>query len=188
MVAGARILGGSDDVAQVWRLSHDVPAGVLVTRADLEPAAIHFDDPALSAQYPAVGDAEPEGYATHDLHAGEMLGRSALTTRAAAGARQLPLDVPSAGQPVGLSVGDRVDVWAVPGTDASGDGVLGGADAAAARPRLLLHEVAVLSIGSSEAGMAASRQVLVGLPRAVRVSPVLAGLNGNHVVLVRLGG
>lgn len=188
MVAGARVLGSSDDVTQVWRLSHDVPAGVLVTRADLEPAAVRFDDPVLSDQYPAIGAAQPEGYATRDLHAGEMLQRSALTTRAEAGARQLPLDVPSAGQPVGLSVGDRVDVWAVPGGDASGGGVLSGADADAGRPRLVLHDVAVLSIGSSESGMSASRQVLVGLPRTARVAPILAGLNGNHVVLVRLGG
>lgn len=188
MVAGARILGSSQDSSQVWRLSHDVPAGVLVTRADLQPAAVRFDDPGLGAQYLPVGQAATSGYATRDLHAGEMLDRSALTTKAAAAARQLPLDVPSSGQPVGLTVGDRVDVWAVPGTDAGGDTTLSGADAGKARPRLVLHDVAVLSIGSTESGVSAGRQVLVGVPPTARIASVLSGLNGTHVVLVRLGG
>ncbi|MGH3446735.1 MAG: hypothetical protein ACRDQA_21155 [Nocardioidaceae bacterium] len=187
MVVGAKVLAAADDSIAVWRLSHDIPAGVVVTTDDLRSTDVHFSDTDLANAYVPVTEQLATGTrVTRDLAAGDLLSRSAISTDKTSAAKQLPLAVPAAGLPVGLQVGDHVAVWGVPDRPPSGDG--GGA-AHGAPARLALPDVVVTSLGpQSGAGLSAGRQIVVALERGTSVAKVLSATNGSSIVLVRLGG
>lgn len=180
---GARVLASANDTVAVWQLNRDIPAGGAVTAADLRLTGVHFDDPAVTGLYLLAGQAlAPGARATRDLHAGEMLAASALTSSAAPATRQLPLGVGAANVPADLRPGDHVEVWAVPSQSA------GGGSRGSAAPSLVLQDVAVLSVGGGAVGVSAERQVLVGLGPRADVGAVLQRVTGASVVLVRLAG
>jgi hypothetical protein len=180
IVVGARVLASADDTVAVWQLSRDIPAGSPVGSSDVQVTRLHFDDPAVAAQY-VLADPLPEAqHATRDLRAGELLALSAVTSSAAPATRQLPLGVGASQMPADLRAGDHVEVWAVPSSSV-------GARTPAA-PTMVLRDVTVLSVGSATVGATAERQVLVALGPRADVAAVLQQVNGASVVLVRLGG
>jgi hypothetical protein len=185
MVVGAKVLSAAHHEQTVWELTRDVPAGVRLTTDDLRPTQVHFADSALAARYlPASQRLGPGSYASRDLTAGEMLTRAAVGNRSSSAVRQLPLGVPAAGLPVGLQVGDRVDVWALPDTS---DGTTLASTDRPTRPALILRNVTVLSLGPIEAGLTADRQLLVAVSDSTDIGTVLSKLNGAALVLVRRG-
>jgi SAF domain len=183
VAVGARVLASADDTVAVWEVAHDVPAGREVDTSDLRVTQVHFDEAAVAEQYvPAGQPLGPGAHATRDLHAGEILAASAVSSAATPAIRELPLGVGAAHEPADLRAGDHVEVWAVPGSS-TGDGT-GGRSA----PTLVLRDVTVLSVGSSGVGVSGERQVLVGLDPAVDIGSVLRETTGASVVLVRLAG
>jgi hypothetical protein len=179
IVVGARVLASADDTVAVWQLSRDIPAGSPVSSSDVQVTRVHFDDPAVAAQYVLADQLIGAEHATRDLRAGELLTLSAVTSSAAPATRQLPLGVGTSQAPADLRAGDHVEVWALPSSSV-------GARTPAA-PTKVLRDVTVLSVGSSTVGATAERQVLVALVPRADVGAVLQQLNGASVVLVRLG-
>lgn len=183
VVVGARVLDSADDTVSVWQVAHDLPAGAPIGESDLRATQVHFVDAAAAAQYLRVGQPLLSGsHAVRDLHAGEMLTASAVSSAATRSTRQLPLGVGAANQPGDLRAGDHVQVWAVAGSSPD-QGAGQRADAT-----LVLRDVTVLSVGSSQLGAAGERQILVGLDASVDVGAVLRTTAGASVVLVRLAG
>ena len=179
VVIGARVLAAADDTVAVRALTRDVGPGMSVSAADLSTVRVHFSDAADANRYWAASDPLPVSAAfTRDIGAGELLARSAVSTDPAAVPHQLPLGVTSAGLPSDLSVGDHVEVWAVPKPEE-----------ARRSATLVLPDVSVMSVGDvSVAGLGSDRQVVVALPDPGETSAVLDALNGATVVLVRIGG
>lgn len=178
MLAGAKVFAAADDSVGVWQAQTDLPQGAAISSADLKVARVHFDHPADVATYLTADTAVPVGTRlARDVSAGELLARTALTSRVQA-AQQLPLSVAAAGMLPDLHPGDRVNVWAVPSSDQ-----------ARASSAEVLHEVSVLSIGPvSAAGLTSDRQVVVALPARTRVAGVLDALADADVVLIRVAG
>jgi hypothetical protein len=180
IVVGARLLAAADDTTAVWQVGRDIPAGDAVVAADLQVTRAHFDDPAVAARYVlADRPVDPRSRATRDLHAGELLDASAVSSSPAPPTRQLPLGVGATQQPADLRPGDHVEVWAVPDSST-------GAGSGGRVPSLVLRDVRVLSVGGGVVGASAERQVLVGLARTTDVGAVLRLITGASVVLVRL--
>ncbi len=177
VLVASRILAAADDTVAVWRLDDDLEPGQVVTEADLEVADVQFDGDDQAAAYVSADEPLPSGLRTdRALGSGELLPAAALTSEEVAVPRELPLGVSGAGVPSGLAVGDRVDVWAVP------------ADAGTGAPQRVLEGVSV--VARSEAGpsgVSADQQVLVALPDGVDLGTTLDALNGQTVVLVRVG-
>jgi hypothetical protein len=182
VLVGAKVLAAADDTVAVWELAHDIPAGTGVGTGDLRVTRVHFDEASVALLYVAAGRPLAAGtQATRDLHAGELLEASAVSSVASPPTRQLPLGVDAAHQPADLRAGDHVDVWAVPGSpDGRGTGQ--------AAPARVLHDVVVLAVGGSATGVSGDRQVLFGIGASVDVSVVLRQMAGAVVVLVRLAG
>lgn len=183
VLAGAKVLAAADDTTAVWQVVRDVPAGQPVLASDLRVTHVHFDETQAAAQYLSADALLTDGArASRDLRAGEMLAANAVSDDPSPLRRQLPLSVAPGSAPADLRAGDHVEVWAV----ADSATASGGAQPAA--PSLVLPDVAVLSAGTSAAGVSGDRQVLVGLADDVDVGSVLAALTDARVVLVRLAG
>lgn len=183
VVIGARVLASADDTVAVWQVARDVPADEDIDQADLRATRVHFEDASAASQYVHAGQPVPPGsHAVRDLHVGEILAVSAVSSAAAGSTRQLPLGVEATNQPADLTAGDHVEVWAVPSLSAAQG------PAKRPAPTLVLRDVTVLSVGSSQLGASGERQILVGLDTAVDVGAVLRATVGAAVVLVRLAG
>jgi hypothetical protein len=179
VVVGARVLAAADDTVGVWTLDHDVSAGMRLGASDLRVTRLHFSNAADESHYWLAQFQLPaQAHVTRDVGAGELLAKAAVSTDAAAVPHQLPLSVPAAGMPVNVAPGDHVEIWAVPKPEA-----------ARSRPRLLLGDTVVLSVGEpTVAGLGSDRQVVVALPSSADTGSVLDGLNGAAVVMVRTSG
>ncbi len=179
VVIGAKVLAAADDTVSVWALDHDVGVGMSATDGDLRAVRVHFSDPRDAERYwPASEGLPAAAHFTHDIGAGELLARSAVSTDTAVVPHQLPLGVTSAGLPADLSVGDHVEVWAVPKPEA-----------AKRSTTLVLPDVVVMSVGDvGVGGLGSDRQVVVALPDPAQTPKVLDATNGATVVLVRIGG
>jgi Flp pilus assembly protein CpaB len=180
ILIGARVLASSDDTVAVWQVVHDVPAGSPVGADDLRVTRVHFDQSAVADQYLTASDPlPPDAVAARDIAAAELLEVSAISSGAHPMTRELPLGVAESGAPPDLHAGDHVDVWAVP-QSASGRA------AGSARPSLVLHDVAVLTVGGGYEVGSGDRQVVVGVGPGTSISAALRHLTGTQVVLVRL--
>jgi hypothetical protein len=182
VLVGASVFSAADDTVAVWAVGADLSAGMPLTRADVHPVRVHFDDAGSSAAYLSADDPLPVGaVVTRDVANGELLAAAAVGGPTAQ-PDQLPLAVSAAGLPAGISVGDTVDVWAVPGS-------AGSAPSRSATSREVLDSVVVTALAVPDAaGLDTSREVLVALPGRSDVGNVLDGLRGADVVLVRVGG
>jgi hypothetical protein len=173
------VLAAADDTVGVWTLGHDVSAGMGIGPTDLRVTRLHFSSQADQNHYWLAEFPLPaQAHATRDVGAGELLAKAAVSTDATAVPHQLPLSVPAAGLPVDVAPGDHVEVWAVPKPEA-----------ARSRPRRVLSDTVVLSVGEpAVAGLGSDRQIVVALPFSADTGSVLDGLNGAAVVLVRTSG
>ncbi len=179
VVIGARVLAAADNTVPVWTLDHAVSAGMAVDTSDLGVTRVHFGDLADQSRYWLADESIPQNaHTTHDLGAGEMLPRSAVSTDGASLPAQLPLGVTAAGLPTDLVAGDHVQVWAVPKPEDR-----------RRHSELVLNDAAVLSVAEvSVTGLGGDRQVVVALSQGTATSAVLDALNGATVVLIRISG
>jgi hypothetical protein len=176
---GAQLLGGRDDVTQVWAVREALSAGESVSPDDLRPVGVRFAEGSDAARYVAAAERLADGtVVTRDLSAGELVPLAALAQADAAAVLELPVAVPGGGVPAGLAAGDRVDVWSVP---------LARAASRAPRAEEVLSDVAVLRVGGSGGmgGPDATRQVVVGVEPTADLTRTLGRLADAQVVLVR---
>lgn len=187
VLVGARLLAAADDTVDVWVLTRDVPSGQPVDVGALELDQVHFADGARTDRYLLGSQPPPESaVAAHDLAAGELLARSAVSDRGESDLSHLPVVVGASGAPEDLRAGDVVDVWVVPPQSTSGD------TGPAAQ---VLDEVRVVSADRSSGplGEAATRQVLLGLESgpdgqvASDLGELLTSVSTGSVVLIRSG-
>ncbi|MGH3385657.1 MAG: hypothetical protein ACRDO1_13840 [Nocardioidaceae bacterium] len=181
VLAGARLLSGADDTVGVWTTSRDLAAGAPLDGDALVVEQVHGDGD-LVDRYLLAGEPPPAGaVAAHALGAGEILPRTAVTERGAGAGLHLPVVVSAAGAPDDLGAGDVVDVWVVPPKDSSG---------AVDPATMVLDDVRVVSASrdSGPLGESATRQVLLGLPKAdTDLGELLSSVAGGSVVLLRAG-
>jgi hypothetical protein len=152
VVLGARVVASADDTVPVWSLRHDVPTGSSLTADDVTVTHIHFESADDADRY-FDGDQSlpPDLVADHDLVAGELLARSALTKPESKAVDQLTLPVTEGLYPVDLAPGDRVDVWVTQdeSDDPSPDG------------ERLLDDVAVLDVDAADSSLDSSSTVVL---------------------------
>lgn len=173
VVVGARVLAGADKSTAVWGLAHGVARGTAIQDADLRRVKVRFFSdrgPYLPATTSPIGLV-----AARDLHAGELLSRTAL--RQVPTSMLVPLPVPPAQVPPDLGHGDRVNVWA----GSKNDGGTGHAP-----PHLILTGAAVQSVGDGGSGLSTSNTVQVTL----RIGPsderaLVAAVAGSQIYLVQ---
>jgi hypothetical protein len=177
VVLGAELLGARDDVTQVWATRAGMAAGETLSPDDLRPVGVRFVDETDAAAYVSASDTVPEDtVVTRDLTPGELLPLAALG-RGAEGLLEVPVAVPGGGVPLGLTAGDRVDLWVVP---------MARAASRAPRGERVLEDVPVLRVGGRElGGPEASRQVVVGVDASTDLTAAVGQLADSHVVMVR---
>ena len=180
VVAGARIVGGSDDTVAVWEVADELAPGDTVEPGDLVASRVRFAEPADVDRYLRVDDELPgDLHLTRGVGEGELLPRAALGTAEAAGTVSLSVSVPAAQVPTSVTAGSRVDVWIVP--ESAGDE--GGA-------QLAVADVAVIDSPtvSSDFGSATSdRQLVLGIPDDVELSDLVLASGAGRVMLVGRG-
>ncbi len=185
VVLGATLIGRADDTVAVWAVRDPLRAGQPLSTTRLVRAEVHIAGAAAVGRYLAADAPVPSGVvAAHDVGAGELLPRAALTRRPPVRLTQVPLAVPTGSVPADLRAGQVVDVWVTP--DAAATPVDGAAPALARR---VLADVTVVSAATSSGalGPSATREVLVGVggDRDAALARALAALARGTVVLTR---
>ena len=184
VLLGARVLAGADDTTAVWSLRHDVAQGASIGVDDLDVARVGFAGSASERYLPASAELAPGATAVHDLAAGELLARSAVTSGGGADLVEVPLSVAPDDLPASVRQGSTVDVWVTAKTAATGDGP--------GRARLALEDVVVVAVpkGGDSLAPQTTRQVIVGVDdaRTGNLSEALGLLADGRVVITRRAG
>jgi len=188
VLLGARVVGAADDSVAVWSLRHDVPAGETVTGADLAIVRVHFSGRLADRYFSPPAAPVPGSTAAHDLAAGELLPRSAVTADDGADLVEVPLSVAPDDLPASVRRGAVVDVWVTPKAATTGDDHV--------RARLALDDVVVVAVPSSSDSLAprTTQQVIVGVAAAEAddaaggLAAALGELADGRVVLTRQAG
>jgi SAF domain len=106
VVAGARVVASADRSVQVWAVAHDAAAGTTLTSADIKPARVRLFE---SASHYLLTSQQLAGRTlSRDVHAGELLPRSAVGQPATGALVSIPLQPQNA---PAVARGDAVDVW-----------------------------------------------------------------------------
>lgn len=183
VLLGARVLGGADDTVAVWTLRHDVPVGSTIDPGDLTVTRVHFAGSGEERYLLATGSA-PSGTATHDLAAGELLPRSALSRDDRAQLVEVPLSVAPDDLPASVRQGAVVDVWVTAKVADPG--------AERVRARLALDDVLVVAVPEAGDSLAprTTQQVIVGVDEATAtdLGDALGALADGRIVLTRQAG
>lgn len=174
VVVGARVVSSAGETSSWLTVRTDLPAGHVLTEADLASAGAKLDDPSSIRYYRATSRAAIVGRPlSRPVGAGTLLPADALTPGPAPGTRVVPVVV-RAGRLPALQPGDRVDVYALvkgaqPGSD-----------------RVVLVVAAVEFLGGEILGSGdSSVQLRVGAPDAIRL---VAASQSERVDLVRVDG
>jgi hypothetical protein len=182
VLLGSRLLASADDTVAVWSVAGDLPAGSVLSTADLERVDMRFGTPEVAGRYLPADVALPGGSVlTRHVVAGELLPRGAVGTGEAADLMEVPIAVAAEAVPATLRAGEVVDVWVTP------------AGLAGEVPRALrvLDQVRVVAVprSGSALGPSATRQVVVGLEaeEESRLATALARLSDGTAVIVRRG-
>ncbi len=117
IVVGAAVLGTSDETVPVWAAADPLGSGHVLTADDLVVRRVRFADadaatPYLRADQQLPADLRLE----HDVAAGELLSRSAVSRAAGRDLREVPVSVAPDQVPGAVGVGDVVDVYLRPGS------------------------------------------------------------------------
>ncbi len=177
VAVGAKLLAAADETVAVWQLTASARAGTPISADGLRTTRVHFDDAAaVSAYWPTSQPLPENARLLRDVSQGELLSSAAVTGSDVFSLRQMPLAVSSSGFPTSLSVGDHVDVWAVPQEEGAED------------PSRVLADATVTALGDgSSVGSGGDREVVVSLPSDTAVAEALGSLNGATVVLIVIG-
>lgn len=105
VVLGARIVASADERTAVWRTTHALAAGTVITEDDVEVSRVQLGDTEgyVPGADPIVGQ-----IATHDLGAGELVAQSAIDATPPGTTMTIP--VPSLNTPA-IERGARVAIW-----------------------------------------------------------------------------
>lgn len=150
MFAGARLLGGGQDMTVAWQASRDLPAGAVPVA---EPIEVSLGE-AAAAYLPA--STPLDGRLRVSVPAGSLIPVDALGVPPQAGTRLVTLAIDPLHAPVGLAGGDVVDIWAT-GVD--------GANAIIEEPQLVLPEVQVVKVDGENLGVGGEMAVVVEVPQ-----------------------
>jgi hypothetical protein len=117
VLAGALVLGTSDDSVPVWAATDTMGPGHALTADDLTVRRVGFADAADADLYLAADEQLPPGLRLlHGVAAGELLPRTAVGSADDTSLRQVPISVASDQVPGSVGAGDVVDVYLRPST------------------------------------------------------------------------
>jgi hypothetical protein len=180
VLLGARVVSGADATVPVWAAAGDLAAGTVLSAGDLVAVQVRLDGTAPA--YLATST-RPEGRALgRAVRKGELVPRSALDT--ASSEVQLALPVQAGYVPPGLGRGQRVDVYALPGTS-----TVAASPAGAAAPGVVpvVQDATVQAVSGRSQGVLATPtstvQVVVSVA-ADRAPTVLAAVGGRALAVV----
>lgn len=174
VLAGARLVAGTDATSPWLTVRTALPAGHVLTDADLAPVDVRLDDASSSRYFRASSRQALLGRAlTAPVPAGTLLPADAVTAGAAPASRVVPVVV-AAGRLPALRPGDRVDVYAL----------VTGAQPGADREVLVVAGVEYLG-GEVLGSGATAAQLRVAVADAIRV---VAASRSERVDLVRVDG
>ena len=115
VLAGALVLGSSDDTVPVWAAADSLGTGHVLTADDLAVRQVRFDDSDAAGLYFGADEQLPADLAlSRDVGAGELLPRAAVGPSSHQDLRQVPVSVAPGGVPGAVGVGDTVDVYLRP--------------------------------------------------------------------------
>jgi hypothetical protein len=179
VLLGARVLAGADDTVAVWSLRRDVPSGAALGSADLSPVRVHFAGDGADRYLLASSALVPGSTVTHELAAGELLPRSAVTVSGGPDLVEVPLSVAPDDLPASVRRGASVDVWVTRKVAATGEDRV--------RARLVLDDVVVVAVPASGDSLAprTTQQVIVGIEesRADDLADALGQMADGRIVL-----
>ena len=183
VLLGARVLAGADNTVAVWSLRHDVPAGTTIEPSDLAVARVKLPADMVD-RYVLATTAASFGTASHDLVAGDLLARSAISAEGTAELVEVPLSVAPDDLPASVRQGAVVDVWVTPEVAEPGSDRV--------RARLALDDVVVVAVPRTGDSLAprTTQQVIVGVDDtgAADLAGALGELADGRIVLTRQAG
>lgn len=184
VVGGVLVFSSYDDSVTVLAAGRDLPAGAPFSAADATRRQVHFSDADTAARYLAPGAELPESARlARPVGEGELLPRTAFTSRDQQARVEVPLSVGADDVPATVRPGSVVDVWVVPDTPT-------GTRPGRAQPaRRVLHDVVVVRLPGDDGGLAprSTRQVIVALPAGDpdAVAVALGRATSGRLVLTR---
>lgn len=187
MVLGGRVLAALDDRVLVWQVESPARAGSSMSGVDVRAVPVRFDDADTEAAYlSAEQPVPPDAVVARPLAAGQLLAVADVVPADGRAAAQLPLDVPAGSLPLDLAVGDRVDVWVVPGlADADGAAVIPGQPVRGEAVRVL-RDVRVTAVSPPGTTVGDTRQLVVDILDADGLDAVIGQLAAGSPVAVRV--
>lgn len=193
VVVGVRVVDARDDTTPVLAAARPLVAGQRLGPDDVAVVEVRFAAAGDADRYlPAGSSWQGTGLegtvVTRGVGTGELVPRAATSTTQDTDV-QVPLAVPLGRVPSTVQVGSAVDVWATPGSPASG--ATAGAetvtrDDSGAGAERVLRAVPVLAVSRGQGlGPDSEIRVVVGVPdRGPDVAAVVRTLAGAGVLLV----
>jgi hypothetical protein len=163
MLAGALVLGTSDDTVPVWAAADSLGSGHVLNADDLAVRRVRFDDAnAASLYFRADRQLPADLRLSRDVGAGELLPRAAVSAATQPDPRQVPVSVPPDQVPRTISVGDVVDVYLRPSSHTA----CAGSPVCAGQPVLAGVRVLDAPPPDDRFGSDGSRMLVVGVSGA----------------------
>jgi hypothetical protein len=117
VLAGALVLGTSDDTVPVWAADDTMGAGHVLTADDVTLRRVRFADDSGAARYlPADQQLPADLRLLRAVGAGELVPAAAVGPAADTDVREVPVSVAPDQVPAAVGVGDAVDVYLRPGS------------------------------------------------------------------------
>jgi hypothetical protein len=160
VLAGALVLGTSDDTVPVWAASTTMGAGQTITAGDLTVRRVRFADSSDAALYLDADRPLPaDQRLLRGIGAGELLPRAAVGPAADVSLRRVPISVAPDQIPRDVAVGTDVDVYLRPSSHS------GCQDAPVCNGRPVLVGVTVLDAPpvDQEFGSDGGRMLVLGM-------------------------
>lgn len=178
VLAGAKLLAGTDTSQQVWVATRDLAPGTLLTDADLTTGSVRL----LGAGPRYLTGDKPVGYLVlRGIGRDELVPRQALTAPGTVvDRRDVTVPVPTGHLPPDLARGDVVDVYVTPDEKAVRAG-------AAPAPRLVLAGVGIARVvRAGGLGTSGQDQPVVLTVGPQQVLAVVQALADGRIDLVRV--
>jgi hypothetical protein len=119
ILAGALVLGTSDDTVPVWSAADTLGEGHVLTADDLAVRRVRLDADTASLYFNADDQLPADLRLGRDVAAGELLPRAAVTRADTREPRQVPISVSPSQVPGKVGVGDLVDIYLRPASRTS---------------------------------------------------------------------
>jgi hypothetical protein len=119
ILAGALVLGTSDDTVPVWSAADTLGEGHVLTADDLAVRRVRLDADTASLYFNADDQLPADLRLGRDVAAGEVLPRAAVTRADTREPRQVPISVSPSQVPGKVGVGDLVDIYLRPASRTS---------------------------------------------------------------------